>query len=88
MDSNANESLFSVFVHLWLSLSLFLSALDSAGHFGRLAASGTRTGLQVTEGVIYATITLGTACFQSLTVSLDHSCCRDDHLPKLSTYLA
>ncbi|XP_059586110.1 actin filament-associated protein 1-like 2 isoform X3 [Alligator mississippiensis] len=28
------------------------------GHFGRLAASGTRTGLQVTEGVIYATITL------------------------------
>lgn len=47
----------------FLSLFPFLFAFDCAGLFGRLAAAGPRPGLQVTEGVIYATITMGMACF-------------------------
>lgn len=50
----------------FLSLSPFLFLFDCAGLFGRLAAAGPRPGLQVTEGVIYATITMGMACFPNL----------------------
>lgn len=47
-------------------MSPFLFPFDCAGLFGRLAAAGPRPGLQVTEGVIYATITMGMACFPNL----------------------
>lgn len=51
---------------VFLPLSPFLFPFDCAGLFGRLAAAGPRPGLQVTEGVIYATISMGMACFPNL----------------------
>lgn len=61
------KPLFSAFAYLWLSVFVsFLFLFDCAGLFGRLAAAGPRPGLQVTEGVIYATITMGMACFPNL----------------------
>lgn len=57
---------------LWFmfrSVCFFLFFMcDYAGLYSRLAPAGSRTGLQVTDGVIYATITLGMACFHNLSL--------------------